>query len=87
MSTHKNKRRLVAIGALTAASALIIPAAFAADSYPPQGDSAVASAQPVVSGYRVQDLRDWTPNLTRLQVSFVQPSHSSLELIEILTPR
>lgn len=61
MSTHKNKRRLVAIGALTAASALIIPAAFAADSYPPQGDSAVASAQPVVSGYRVQDLRDWTP--------------------------
>ena len=33
MSTHKNKRRLVAIGALTAASALIIPAAFAADSY------------------------------------------------------
>ncbi|MBF0943189.1 MAG: cell wall protein, partial [Actinomyces sp.] len=61
MSTHKNKRRLVAIGALTAASALIIPAAYAADSYPPQGDSAVASAQPVVSGYRVQDLRDWTP--------------------------
>ena len=29
MSTHKKKRRLVGIGALTAASALIIPAAYA----------------------------------------------------------
>lgn len=62
MSTQRRrKKRLIAVCAITAAGAMIAPAAFAADSYPPSGESAVGSAQPVVSGYRVQDLRDWTP--------------------------
>lgn len=55
------KRRLAGIAVAVVATALMAPTAFAADSYPPTDDSAVASAQPVVSGYRVQDIRDWTP--------------------------
>ncbi|MDO5048687.1 MAG: cell wall protein [Actinomycetaceae bacterium] len=44
-----------------AITALATPLAFGADSYPPQGDASVKASQPVVSGYRVQNIRDWSP--------------------------
>lgn len=59
--TRSKNRRGFTVFAAVSALILTVPMAFAADSYPPIGDSAVASAHPVVSGYRVQDIRDWSP--------------------------
>ncbi|SPT53715.1 Endo-beta-N-acetylglucosaminidase D [Actinomyces bovis] len=47
---------VVALGA-----AGITSTALAADSYPPTGEQALGSAQPRFAGYRVQDIRDWSP--------------------------
>lgn len=59
-SQHR-QRCCIILSAAISIAALLAPMAIAADSYPPADYSAVASAQPVVSGYRVQDIRDWTP--------------------------
>ncbi|WP_124054581.1 endo-beta-N-acetylglucosaminidase [Arcanobacterium ihumii] len=57
---RSTRRRISFISALSIFAFLASPAQ-AADSYPPAGEAAVASAQPVLSGYRVQSIRDWTP--------------------------
>ncbi|WP_197077761.1 endo-beta-N-acetylglucosaminidase [Actinobaculum suis] len=53
--------KAVAAGLAFALGAFAIPNAFGADSYPPRGEASPGSAQPVVAGYRVQDIRDWSP--------------------------
>ena len=55
-------RRFFAIGAALALGAgTLTSTATAADSFPPSGDQALGSAQPRFAGYRVQDIRDWSP--------------------------
>lgn len=62
-------RRLIgktaAVGSLSALTMVLAlvgggPAS-AADSHPPVGEQALGKAQPHFSGYRVQDIRDWSP--------------------------
>ncbi|WP_196716976.1 endo-beta-N-acetylglucosaminidase [Actinomyces trachealis] len=61
MKTRRWKRFTGAALALTIGVAGITSTALAADSYPPVGDQALGSAQPRFAGYRVQDIRDWSP--------------------------
>ncbi|MBM7824320.1 endo-beta-N-acetylglucosaminidase D [Arcanobacterium pluranimalium] len=55
------RRRIAVISTFFLTIAAVVPA-YAADSYPPLGEAAVGTAQPVVSGYRVQSIRDWSPD-------------------------
>lgn len=50
----------IAAGALLLGAAVLT--AEAADSIAPEGDKALASAQPRFAGYRLQEIRDWSPN-------------------------
>lgn len=55
------KRKIASAAAVALAfTALVLPAD-AADSFPPIGEQTLASAQPRFSGYRVQEIRDWSP--------------------------
>lgn len=59
---HPARRRVVAAaGAVALIATLATVPAFGADSHPPSGDSAISRAQPHVAGYRLQDIRDWSP--------------------------
>nr|WP_300338599.1 cell wall protein [Actinomyces sp.] len=61
-SRSVRSRRFFAVGAALALGAgALASTATAADSFPPSGDQALASAQPRFAGYRVQDIRDWSP--------------------------
>lgn len=55
-------KRILAVAATCAiAAAGLHSTATAGDSVPPTGDQQLGSAQPRFFGYRVQDIRDWSP--------------------------
>ncbi|QQM67248.1 endo-beta-N-acetylglucosaminidase [Actinomyces weissii] len=61
MKGHPLKKCAGAAAVLALSIAGIASTASAADSFPPTGDQALGSAQPRFAGYRVQDIRDWSP--------------------------
>lgn len=55
------RRAISATSILSLVTFGAIAQAWAADSYPPGGASALGTAQPQFGGYRVADIRDWSP--------------------------